>query len=824
MAASLDVDLIVAADHGQPFEVLGPHLVRERGAGAGRGAAAGPASLAIRAFVAKARSMSVVRDGVHHAMKRLHAAGFFEAVFAGETKIPAYQLTATYGDGRTLRFSDPYALPPVLGDLDLHLFQEGTHYTMYERFGAQTMEHAGHRGVSFAVWAPNAKRVSVIGSFNGWDERVHPMRLRGESGVWELFIPGVKSGELYKYHIRTKIQNANSVRSDPVAFFMEQRPNTASIVWDRRKRFRWRDAEWIASRPERQGPHAPISIYEVHLGSWRRVQDGRPAPHASLAAGVDPGRAVAGLDRIAEQVLFHGASRDRGGVMPTGEADADAGTGEFAGAGKHAAGKRKKRGQPGIVPDAGRTEAGRWLSYRELARTLVPYAKKMGYTHLELLPVTEHPFDGSWGYQTAGYFAPTSRFGTPDDFKFFVDAAHHAGLGVILDWVPAHFPRDGHGLAFFDGTHLYDHADPRKGQHQDWGTFIFNYGRVQVVEFLLSSAAYWFEEFHLDGMRVDAVASMLYLNYSRKPGEWVPNEQGGPENWEAVEFLRKFNKLVHTRFPGALTFAEESTSWPGVSHPVQKGGLGFDLKWNMGWMNDTLQYVKEDPLARKHHQGKLTFSIMYAFSEHFILPLSHDEVVHGKRSLLGKVPGDPWKKRATQRALLGYMYAHPGKKLLFMGMELGQQREWHHDRQLDWDLLNDPEHGKLQRYVRELNRLYVRTPALHELDFDSKGFEWSNFRDEARSVIAFVRRARSRKDFVVIAINWTPVPWEKYRVGVPAAGTYRLLWNSDAAKYGGTGAVLPRTRAASRTAAGEYAFSIEITLPPLAILMFAPVA
>jgi 1,4-alpha-glucan branching enzyme len=510
------------------------------------------------------------------------------------------------------------------------------------------------------------------------------------------------------------------------------------VVWDIRKPFAWRDAQWMEERAARQSRQSPLAIYEVHLGSWRRHPDGS------------------------------------------------------------------------------------WLGYRELARTLVPYAKRLGFTHLELMPVMEHPFDGSWGYQTVGYFAPTSRFGTPADLKYFVDAAHRAGLGVIFDWVPAHFPRDGHGLAYFDGTHLYEHADPRKGQHQDWGTLIFNYGRPEVVEFLLSNALYWFDEYHADGMRVDAVASMLYLNYSRKDGEWVPNEHGGPENLEAVAFIRRFNDLVHRHFPAALTFAEESTAWPGVSHPVARGGLGFDLKWNMGWMNDTLAYLREDPLARKHHQDKLTFSLMYAFSEHFLLPLSHDEVVHGKRSLLGKVPGDAWKKRATLRALFAYMYAHPGKKLLFMGAELGQMREWNHDRQLDWELLADPGHKGVHDFLRRLNRVYKSTAALHEVDFVPAGFEWIDGTDATRSVIAFARRAGRNDDHVVVVANWTPVPWEGYRLGVPAARRYRVLLNSDATTWGGSGAGPSRSLAAMPVPAHGRANSVVMTLPPLGVVYLAP--
>jgi 1,4-alpha-glucan branching enzyme len=634
--------------------------------------------------------------------------------------------------------------PCILTDFDLHLFGEGKHFDLYRKMGAQVVRAeragAGSEGVHFSVWAPNAERVSVTGSFNGWSSESHPMRRLGETGVWHAFVPGLTPGALYKFHIVTRLGGASVDKADPFGFRMERRPGTASIVWED-GRYEWGDASWMNERTRRQSLDGPISIYEVHPGSWRR--------------------------------------NDKG-------------------------------------------EEG-WLTWSEMAATLVPYARDLGYTHLELLPVSEHPFDGSWGYQPVGYYAPTSRFGTPDDFRGFVDAAHQAGLGVILDWVPAHFPRDEHGLGFFDGTHLYEHADPRQGVHKDWGTFVFNFGRPQVLGFLLSNALFWLERFHIDGLRVDAVASMLYLDYSRGEGEWVPNRYGGRENLDSVAFLRRFNDLVHERFPGVLTIAEESTSWPMVTGPTSEGGLGFDLKWNMGWMHDTLEYMKADPLHRKALQSKLTFSLWYAYSERFLLALSHDEVVHGKRALLTKMPGDVPKRFASLRALYGIMVAHPGKKLLFMGGEIGQWREWSHDRQLDWHLLEeDPAHGALQRYVRDLNRTLASEPALHEADFDPSGFQWIDFKDADQSVVSFLRRARNLEDFLVVVAHFTPVTRPAYRVGVPSPGPYRVLLSSDDEEYAGTG--LPETR---RLLAEErewhgLAWSIEITLPPLAVIYLKP--
>ncbi len=625
-----------------------------------------------------------------------------------------------------------------LTDFDLHLFGEGTHTRLWEKLGAHLTTLQGKSGCHFAVWAPNAAKVSVVGSFNDWNPRMHFMKRLGTTGVWETFVPGVEQGALYKFLVMTKT-DLSIAKADPYGSFMELRPNTASVVYDL-DRYEWGDADWIANRATRQAPDKPISIYDVHPGSWRRPES-------------------------------------------SGEAD----------------------------------RARQWLDWRELAEQLLPYVKALGFTHIELMPITEHPFDGSWGYQTVGYFAPTSRFGAPDDFRAFVDAAHQAGIGVILDWVPAHFPTDGHGLGQFDGTHLYEHADPRKGRHLDWGTYIYNFGRPQVCALLWNSALFWLDQYHLDGLRVDAVASMLYLDYSRKAGEWVPNRFGGRENLEAVAFLKQFNRLVHERFPGVLTFAEESTSWPGVTRPADRGGLGFDYKWNMGWMNDMLKYMRTDPLYRNAHQRNLTFSLMYAFTENFLLPLSHDEVVHGKYSLARKMPGDEWRKLANLRALLGYMFAHPGKKFLFMGGEFGQWREWSHERPLDWHLLEEARHRQLQDYVRSLGHLYASEPALHQVDTRWEGFQWIDFQDNENSVVCFIRRATDANDFVLVVANFTPMPREGYRIGVPTAGRYVELLNGDDARFGGSGVVNAAGVDSEAVPYHGQPASIVVTLPPLAV-------
>jgi 1,4-alpha-glucan branching enzyme len=726
-----DIDLLIQGDHSDPFGFLGMHQIE---AGESR-------AVVVRAFVPEAERVSVVEaDGsTQHAMQKLRDEGFFELTFTGRGERFPYRLKAANRFGDTWEFHDPYSFPPLLSDYDLHLLKEGTHYRNYEKLGSHVRTVDGVRGVHFAVWAPNAKRVSLIGDFNQWNGHRHPMRFHSGAGIWEIFIPGLREEAVYKFEIKWRRFGLIVPKTDPYAFYFERRPKTAAIVYDINK-YQWRDEVWMNEREGKNALDAPISIYEVHLASWMRAPE----------------------------------------------------------------------------------EGDRYLNYRELAHKLVDYVKQMGYTHIELLPVTEHPYDGSWGYQTIGYFAPTSRHGEPDDFMYFVDYFHRNGIGVILDWVPAHFPKDGHGLAYFDGTHLYEHADPRKGEHQDWGTLIFNYERNEVRNYLLGNALFWLEKYHIDGMRVDAVASMLYLDYSRKEGRWVPNKYGGRENLEAVDFVKKFNELVHEQHPGAITFAEESTSWPLVSRPTRDGGLGFDFKWNMGWMNDTLKYFATDPLYRKFHQGKLTFSLMYAFSENFVLPLSHDEVVHGKHSLLDKMPGDVWRKFANLRALYGYMYGHPGKKLLFMGDEFGQWIEWNHQRSLDWHLLDYDSHRGIQGYVKDLNHLYSSEPSLFEVDFDSSGFQWLDFHDAQGSTIAFMRKAKNADDYLIFALNFTPVPRLGYRLGVPEEVFYKEVLNSDSASYGGSN--LGNQGGVTSKAEGWAGWPclIEMTLPPLAVVVLKP--
>ncbi|MCL5023117.1 MAG: 1,4-alpha-glucan branching protein GlgB [Nitrospirae bacterium] len=614
---------------------------------------------------------------------------------------------------------------------------EGSHYNQYEKLGAHLMEFDGLKGVHFAVWAPNAKSVSVIGDFNGWSPKTHTMQSLGASGIWELFVPGIGEGSLYKFEMRSRIGKYIAQKADPFAFYFEVRPKSASIVYNI-DGYGWNDDAWNEKRSAANWFESPLTFYEVHLGSWMRKAE----------------------------------------------------------------------------------EGNRWLTYRELAAALIPHVRELGFTHIQLMPITEHPLDASWGYQTLGYFAPTSRFGEPKDFMYFVDQCHQAGLGVILDWVPAHFPSDGHGLGFFDGTCLYEHEDPRKGFHPDWGTKIFNYGRNEVRNFLISNALFWFEKYHMDGLRVDAVASMLYLDYSRKKGEWIPNRYGGRENLEAIDFLKKFNEVSHKYHQGILTIAEESTSWPNVSKPTYLGGLGFSMKWNMGWMNDTLAYFSKDPVFRKYHHNNLTFSLLYAFSENFILPLSHDEVVHGKRSLLDKMPGDLWQKFANLRALYGFMYGHPGKKLLFMGGEFGQWHEWNFDTSLDWNLLEYESHRGLQRLVKDLNRICRSEPSLYELDSEPKGFEWIDFHDVEGSVLSFLRRARDPDDFTIFVCNFTPVPRLNYLVGVPAPGFYREILNTDSSIYGGSNMGNAGGVPSGPIRIHLRSCSIRITLPPLAVVVF----
>jgi 1,4-alpha-glucan branching enzyme len=630
-------------------------------------------------------------------------------------------------------------MTPFLTDYDLYLLGEGNHYRIYDKLGAHVIDKDGVPGTHFAVWAPNARAVSVIGDFNGWTPATHPLHGRGTSGVWAGFVPQVAAGALYKFAIESQYNDYRVEKADPCGFAAEIRPRTASKVWDL-SRYAWNDGAWMAQRDKANALDAPLAIYEVHLGSWRRVPE----------------------------------------------------------------------------------DGNRWLSYRELAPLLAEYLKHMGYTHVEFMPVTEHPFDGSWGYQTVGYFAPTSRFGTPDDFRFLVDTLHQAGIGVILDWVPAHFPRDGHGLAYFDGTHLYEHSDPRKGAHTEWGTFIFNYGRNEVSNFLISNALFWLDKYHIDGLRVDAVASMIYLDYARKEGEWVPNQYGGRENLEAVAFLRRLNERVYGTFPDAVMIAEESTAWPMVSRPTYLGGLGFGLKWDMGWMHDTLKYMALDPVHRKYHHNQLTFRSLYAFTENFVLPLSHDEVVYGKRSLLDKMPGDLWQKFANLRLLLGIMYAQPGKKLLFMGGEFGQWQEWNHDSSLSWHLLNEPLHAGLQRWVRDLNTAYRGELAFHQRDCDPSGFEWIDCSDIEQGVISLLREGKIANDYLLIACNFTPVPRYNYHIGCPWGGRWRELLNSDAPLYGGAGqGNLGATYAAPIPWHGR-SHLLNVTLPPLAMVVFKP--
>jgi 1,4-alpha-glucan branching enzyme len=729
MGLKEDIKLIVEGLHGDPFSVLGMHVLGE----------ADEKGIEVRAFLPEAEEAWIFNELSQktHVMEKVHKKGFYSVRLPGET-FP-YRIGVRTTEGGISEIVDPYSFGQVLTDYDLHLIGEGSHYKKYEKLGTHVTELGGMKGVHFAVWAPNAKSVSVIGDFNSWDGSRHPMRLLVGSGIWEIFIPGLGEGELYKFDIKSRYHNYRAVKADPYGFYFEMRPKSASVVHDINK-YSWSDKKWMKKRERMNWFEAPVSAYEVHLGSWMRCKD----------------------------------------------------------------------------------EGNRFLTYRELAALLIPYVKFMGFTHIELLPVSEHPLDASWGYQTVGYFAPTSRFGTPEDFMFFVDSCHRNDIGVILDWVPAHFPKDGHGLGFFDGTCLYEHMDERKGEHKEWGTLIFNYGRKEVMNFLISNALFWLEKYHIDGLRVDAVASMIYLDYSRRPGEWIPNIYGGNENLEAIEFIKKFNEITHELFPGILTIAEESTAWPSVSKPVYLGGLGFDMKWNMGWMNDMLVYISKDPIHRRYHHNNLTFGLIYAFTENFVLVLSHDEVVHGKRSMLSKMPGDIWRKFANLRLFYGFMYAHPGKKLLFMGDEFGQWDEWKFDQALDWQLLETEQHRKLQKYVRDLNSTYVTEASLHEVDFEAKGFEWIDFRDTDRSIIAFIRRAKDPDDYIVVVCNFTPIPRQGYRIGVPERCFYEEMMNSDSKEYWGSnmgnlGGVL-----SEEVPWHGKPCSIEMTIPPLAALYFKP--
>lgn len=721
---------IINATHGQPFDVLGAKVEKAKG----------KSSIVVRSFHPEAARLDVIdaKGKVLARAKKIDESGFFEADLGVSDLKQRYRLRL-HSDGGTWEIDDPYAFPSLLTDYDLHLLREGTHQKLWEKLGAHPATRDGVEGVEFAVWAPSARRVSVVGDFNSWDGRRHPMRKHEGNGLWELFIPGLALGQNYKYEILPPMGDVCLLKTDPVAFQVEVPPKTAAQI-ARLDQYAWQDAGWMEARKSWNYLEAPISIYELHFGSWRhKVEQG-----------------------------------------------------------------------------------SRSLTYLEMAEELAAYVKDMGYTHIELLPMTEHPFYGSWGYQTVNFFAPTGRYGTPDELRAFVDAMHQSGIGVILDWVPAHFPSDAYGLAEFDGTHLYEHADPRQGRHPEWGTLVFNYGRTEVWNYLIANALFWLDQYHFDGLRVDAVASMLYLDYSRKEGEWIPNRFGGKENLEAVEFVKHLNCVVGEKYPGVLTIAEESTSWSGVSRPVYLGGLGFSMKWNMGWMHDILEYFKKDPIYRKYHSNMLTFSMLYAYSENFVLALSHDEVVHGKGSLLNKMPGDYWQKRANLRALLGFMYGHPGKKLNFMGAEIGQWNEWNHDASLDWHLLQYEDHQGIQRWVRDLNRVYRAEPSLHEQDFRPEGFQWIDCSDVDRSVYSFVRYAKDRRDFTVFACNLTPTPHEGYRIGVPEAGPYRELLNSDAAIYGGSNMGNGGGVMADPMPWQAFQNSMAITLPPLSVSVFKP--
>ncbi len=715
-----EIDALRQGRHGDPFAVLGPHLGADR-------------AIHVRCFLPGAVAVLVVAGARAWPLRQLHA----EGVFGGTTALPPgshYQLRVRWPDGAETLQEDPYRYGAVLGEMDVWLLGEGSHLRPYEMLGATPRVMDGVAGTAFAVWAPNASRVSVVGDFNYWDGRCHPMRLRRECGVWELFLPGVGVGARYKFELLSRDGALLPQKADPYARQAELRPATASVVAEM--------PAYSAPSPARQAANAldaPMSIYEVHLGSWRRKPE----------------------------------------------------------------------------------EGGRWLNWDELADTLLPYAADMGFTHLELMPISEHPFDGSWGYQTLGLYAPTARFGDAAGLRRFIARAHALGLGVLLDWVPAHFPSDAHGLAEFDGTHLYEYADRREGFHNDWNTLIYNFGRREVQNFLVGNALYWLERFDVDGLRVDAVASMLYRDYSRKPGEWIPNAHGGRENLEAIALLKRTNEVVGGERPQAVTLAEESTAFPGVSRPTYAGGLGFHYKWNMGWMHDTLQYMARDPIHRAYHHGEMSFGLVYAFTENFVLPLSHDEVVHGKGSLLAKMPGDRWQQFANLRAYYGFMWGHPGKKLLFMGCEFAQQAEWNHDRSLDWHLLADPAHAGVQNLVRDLNQLYKAHPALHEQDFSGAGFEWVDHDDSRRSVLSFLRKARDGA-MVLVVCNFAPVVHHGFRVGVPAGGEWKECLNTDSQHYGGSNVGTPLGAATAETVASHgRAMSLLLTLPPLATVFLA---
>lgn len=719
-----DIFHIVDGEHGDPHTILGMHEVEQDG----------KKMVAVRAFLPGATSIVVI----DHANKRkkypmelVHKGGFFEATIEDREEWFRYQLEYTDYSGNTWRNYDPYSFQPTFSDLDRHLFGAGTHYEVYEKMGGRLMTHQGVKGASFAVWAPNAKAVSVVGDFNLWDSRRHPMRKLEKSGVWELFIPGVQEGDCYKFHV-VQCDGKEVDKTDPYGLCSELRPKTASVLYPL-KRYKWKDRRWMTARKKYNVHKSPMSIYEVHLGSWMRA------------------------------------------------------------------------------------EGNRFLTYTELAEKLVSYVKEMGYTHLELLPIEEHPFDGSWGYQVTGYYAATSRYGTPDEFKYFIDTCHENGIGVILDWVPAHFPKDDFALARFDGTALYEHEDPRLGEHIQWGTYIFNYGRKEVGNFLLANALFWLREYHIDGLRVDAVASLLYLDFCRGEGQWIPNMYGGNENLEAIEFLKHMNSIIAQREPGAMVIAEDSTAWEGVTKDTKEGGLGFTLKWNMGWMNDFLFYIKKDPIYRKYHHNKLTFGMAYQYSENYVLVLSHDEVVHTKSSMVGKMPGDPWQSFANLRLSYGFMYGHPGKKLLFMGGEFGQYNEWNEAQSLDWHLLQYADHKNLQAYMKELNHLYQKESAFWELDSDPEGFEWIECDDADSSIVSFIRRSKEKE--LIFVCNFTPVVHHGMNLGVPHMGTYKEILNSDDERFGGSGIINTEPLKSSDHPWNRCPYSVTLDVPPLGMVI-----
>ncbi len=727
-----EIKKIVDADHHDPFSILGIHQINDESGGS---------HIVVRAFYPDAAKLAVLPECMEIPQKRMHKIhrdGLYEAVFDNVNNFFQYSLKITCHDNSSLIKKDPYCFPPVFSDYDMHLFAEGNNIKIYEKMGSHMTSLNNTKGFLFSVWAPNARRISIVGSFNNWDGRIHQMRARGTSGIWELFIPDIRQGELYKYEI--KAQNSDIfLKADPYGFRTELRPSTATITCNI-DNYEWSDSKWMEKRQTSNVLNEPLSIYEVHLGSWMRVSE----------------------------------------------------------------------------------EKNRNLTFREITRKLVDYVRKMGYTHVEFMPLASHPYDPSWGYQVTGYYSPAEQYGTPEDLMYMVDTLHQHGIGVLLDWVPAHFPTDSHSLAWFDGSCLYEHADPKKGMHPDWGTLVFNYGRNEVRNFLISNAFFWLERYHIDGLRVDAVASMLYLDYSRKQGEWVPNELGGRENLHAIDFIIKLNEIIHTSFPGVLMIAEESTAWPGVSRPTYLGGLGFGFKWNMGWMHDIIDYASKDPVHRKYYHNNLTFALLYTFYENFILPFSHDEVVHGKGSMMEKMPGDYWQKFANMRLLLSYMYGHPGKKHLFMGIDIGQWTEWNHNSSVEWHLLGYEAHGKLNHFVEDLNRLYKTEKALHELDFDYAGFEWIDISDIDNSILSFIRKGRQQDDILVLIYNFTPVPRYNYRIGVPFGGFYEEVLNSDSELYWGSNIGNSGGMYADQMPWHGKGYSLNLTLPPLSCLVFKP--